>query len=53
MGNGFTAVYSQVATNQTAYSLCLGFDKLLSATYNLDDASSKCYAGAFESYATL
>jgi len=53
MNTGFQAVYTQVATNQTAYSLCLGIDKLLSSAYNLDDATSKCYLGAFESYDTL
>lgn len=30
-----------------------GLDQFLAATYNLDSASTYCYNGAFESYATL
>lgn len=51
IANGMTKVYTQISTNQTSYSICLGVDNFISAAYNLDDATTKCYAGAFESIA--
>jgi hypothetical protein len=53
IGAGITGAYYQVANNNTAYSLCLGFDQILGATYNIDDATQKCYQGSFESYSVL